>query len=64
MDYLRTGRPEDGVIVQDAGDLSRWFSFHLVRTGAGERQLLIVRDVSREHHAAGHAQGLRGERFA
>jgi two-component system phosphate regulon sensor histidine kinase PhoR len=50
MDYLRTGRPEDGVIVQDAGDLSRWFSFHLVRTGAGERQLLIVRDVSREHY--------------
>jgi two-component system phosphate regulon sensor histidine kinase PhoR len=49
VDYVRTGRPEGGVIVQDA-DSSRWFSFYLVRTGAGERQLLIVRDVSREHH--------------
>jgi two-component system, OmpR family, phosphate regulon sensor histidine kinase PhoR len=50
IDYLNTGRPDGGVIVQDAGDLSRWFSFHLVRSGAGERQLLIVRDVSREHY--------------
>jgi two-component system phosphate regulon sensor histidine kinase PhoR len=49
IEYLRTGRPESGVVVQDAGDLSRWFSFHLV-AGAGERQLLIVRDVSREQH--------------
>jgi two-component system phosphate regulon sensor histidine kinase PhoR len=48
VEYLRTGRPESGVVVQDAGDLSRWFSFHLV--AGGERQLLIVRDVSREQH--------------
>ena len=50
VDYLRTARPESGVIVQDAADPTRWFSFHLVRTGAGERLLLIVRDVSREQH--------------
>lgn len=50
VDYLRTAWPADGVVVQDAADLSCWFSFHLVRTGAGERQLLIVRDVSREQH--------------
>ncbi|MGH8176362.1 MAG: phosphate regulon sensor histidine kinase PhoR [Steroidobacter sp.] len=51
VDYLRTARPDSGgVVVQDAGDLTRWFSFHLVRTRAGERQLLIVRDVSREQH--------------
>ena len=49
IEYLRTGQPESGVVVQDAGDLSRWFSFHLV-AGVGERQLLIVRDVSREQH--------------
>ena len=38
------------MIVQDPVDASRWFSFHVVRTGAAERQLLIVRDVSREQH--------------
>ncbi|MDY0067717.1 MAG: phosphate regulon sensor histidine kinase PhoR [Steroidobacteraceae bacterium] len=48
VEYLRSGRPEGGVVVQDAGDSTRWLSFHLVR--AGERQLLIVRDVSGEHH--------------
>lgn len=45
--YLRHGQPAEGVIVHDAGN--RWFSFHIVRTGA-ERRLLIVRDVSREMH--------------
>ena len=50
IEYLQSGRPESGVVVQDTGDLSRWFSFHLVKTGAGERQLLIVRDVSREQY--------------
>jgi len=50
VDYLQTGRPENGVIVQDAGDPMRWFAFNLVKTGGGERQLLIVRDVSREQH--------------
>jgi two-component system phosphate regulon sensor histidine kinase PhoR len=48
VEYLRTGMPSDGVVVQDTGDLSRWFSFHVVRTGMAERQLLMVRDVSRE----------------
>jgi two-component system phosphate regulon sensor histidine kinase PhoR len=48
IEYLHTGRPEKGVTVQDASDPSRWFSFHLVKSAAGERQLLIVRDVSRE----------------
>jgi two-component system phosphate regulon sensor histidine kinase PhoR len=37
-----------GVIIQDVGDVNRWLSFHVIRTGAGERQLLIVRDVSKE----------------
>jgi two-component system, OmpR family, phosphate regulon sensor histidine kinase PhoR len=48
VEYLRTAVPADGVVVQDAGDLSRWFAFHVVRTGTAERQLLMVRDVSRE----------------
>src|ERR1044072_4916383 len=39
VDYLRSGEPADGVVVQDATDLSHWFSFHVVRTGVGERQL-------------------------
>lgn len=50
VEYLRTGEPEEGVVVQDTGDASRWFSFHVVRTGEQQRQLLIVRDVSREQH--------------
>ena len=48
IEYLREGVPADGVIVQDTGDINRWFSFHVVRTGTAERQLLMVRDVSRE----------------
>jgi two-component system phosphate regulon sensor histidine kinase PhoR len=51
VEYLRTGEPEEGVVVQDAVDTNRWYSFHVVRTGAAEeRQLLMVRDVSREQH--------------
>src|SRR5262245_42609202 len=50
VNYLRTRQPTDGVVVQDPGDSSRWFSFHVVRTGELQRQLLIVRDVSREQH--------------
>jgi two-component system phosphate regulon sensor histidine kinase PhoR len=50
VEYLRSGSPEDGVVVQDSIDATSWFSFHVVRTGAEERQLLIVRDVSREQH--------------
>src|SRR5688572_9615921 len=48
VEYLRSGEPDDGVVVQDTGNLSRWFSFHVVRTGVEQRQLLMVRDVSRE----------------
>lgn len=48
VEYLHGDGHGDGVVVQDAGDLNRWFSFHVVRTGTAERQLLIVRDVSRE----------------
>jgi two-component system phosphate regulon sensor histidine kinase PhoR len=48
VEYLRSGVAADGVVVQDAGDVTRWFSFHVVRTGTAERQLLMVRDVSRE----------------
>jgi two-component system, OmpR family, phosphate regulon sensor histidine kinase PhoR len=50
VEYLRTGEPAEGVIVQDAVDPACWYSFHLVRTGAEERHLLMVRDISREQH--------------
>jgi two-component system phosphate regulon sensor histidine kinase PhoR len=46
--YLRTGSPASGVVVYDPTQGGRWFSFHIVRTDASMRQLLIVRDVSRE----------------
>jgi two-component system phosphate regulon sensor histidine kinase PhoR len=47
IDYLRTGHPSEGAIVQDLeGD--RWLAFNIVRTGTAERQLLMVRDVSQE----------------
>lgn len=53
VDYLRTGQPAEGVVIQGAGgDRSRWFSFHLVRTDDKLRQLLIVRDVTHEHQLA------------
>jgi two-component system phosphate regulon sensor histidine kinase PhoR len=48
VEYLHSDEPGDGVVVQDATDINRWFSFHVVRTGTAERQLLMVRDVSRE----------------
>lgn len=48
IEYLRTSNPDEGVTVQEPGDNSRWLSFNLVRTGGSARQLLIVRDVSRE----------------
>ncbi len=48
VEYLRGDEPGDGVVVQDTSDISRWYSFHIVRTGMPERQLLMVRDVSRE----------------
>jgi two-component system, OmpR family, phosphate regulon sensor histidine kinase PhoR len=48
VEYLHSDEPGEGVVVQDATDINRWFSFHVVRTGTAERQLLMVRDVSRE----------------
>lgn len=53
VDYLRSGLPDEGVIIQGAGgDRSRWFSFHLVRTDDKLRQLLLVRDVTHEYQLA------------
>lgn len=48
VEYLKSGRPAEGVTVYEPGDGGRWLSFGVVRTGTSERQLLIVRDVSRE----------------
>jgi two-component system, OmpR family, phosphate regulon sensor histidine kinase PhoR len=50
VQYLHTNLPTEGVVVQDPGEGTRWLSFHVVRTGAAERQLLIVRDVSNQQH--------------
>ena len=50
VQYLSAGSPESGVVVHDPRDGGRWLAFNVVRTGAGERQLLILRDVSREQH--------------
>jgi two-component system phosphate regulon sensor histidine kinase PhoR len=47
VEYLRTGLPSDGAIVQDL-ESDRWLAFNLVRTGTAERQLLMIRDVSQE----------------
>jgi two-component system phosphate regulon sensor histidine kinase PhoR len=48
VEYLRSAVPEEGVVVYEPGDSNRWLSFSVVRTGGSERQLLILRDVSRE----------------
>lgn len=48
IEYLQTGLPEEGVRVFEPGDSNRWLAFNIVRSGESERQLLIVRDVSRE----------------
>lgn len=48
IEYLHSDEPGEGVVVQDTIDINKWFSFHIVRTGMAERQLLMVRDVSRE----------------
>lgn len=50
IDYLKTGRPDEGVVVYEPFDSGRWLSFTVVRTGGAQRQLLIVRDVSREQY--------------
>lgn len=47
VEYLRTGHPSDGAVVQDL-ETDRWLAFNVVRTGTAERQLLMVRDVSEE----------------
>ncbi|WP_129647050.1 phosphate regulon sensor histidine kinase PhoR [Peristeroidobacter agariperforans] len=47
VDYLKTGHPSEGPIVQDL-ETDRWLAFNIVRTGTAERQLLMVRDVSQE----------------
>lgn len=47
VEYLKHGRPAEGVVVYEPGDGGRWLSFVVVRTGGAQRQLLIVRDVSR-----------------
>jgi two-component system, OmpR family, phosphate regulon sensor histidine kinase PhoR len=49
VEYLQTGYPSDGAIVQDL-ESDRWLAFNVVRTGTAERQLLMVRDVSDEQH--------------
>lgn len=48
VEYLKSGRPAEGVTVYEPGDGGRWLSFTVVRTGTSQRQLLTVRDVSRE----------------
>jgi two-component system, OmpR family, phosphate regulon sensor histidine kinase PhoR len=49
VSYLRSATPAEGVVVHEPGDNGgRWLSFNLVRTRASQRQLLIVRDVSRQ----------------
>jgi len=48
VEYLKLGRPVEAVVVYEPGEGGRWLSFNVVRTGDAERQLLIVRDVSRE----------------
>lgn len=48
IEYLATGRPEEGVVVQEPGSSNRWLAYNVVRAGELGRQLLIVRDVSRE----------------
>jgi two-component system phosphate regulon sensor histidine kinase PhoR len=47
VEYLNNHTPGEGAMFQDL-ESDRWLQFHVVRTGAAERQLLIVRDVSRE----------------
>jgi two-component system phosphate regulon sensor histidine kinase PhoR len=46
--YLRSESPETGVVVYEPGESNRWLHFSVVRTGGSERQLLILRDVTRE----------------
>lgn len=48
VDYLKHGQPPEGVVVYEPVNGGHHLSFTMVRTRGSERQLLIVRDVSRE----------------
>ncbi|HKE96194.1 MAG TPA: phosphate regulon sensor histidine kinase PhoR [Povalibacter sp.] len=48
IEYLRHGHPAEGVVVYEPTDGARYLAFTVVRTRGSARQLLIVRDVSRE----------------
>jgi two-component system phosphate regulon sensor histidine kinase PhoR len=48
IEYLRHGHPVEGVVVYEPVNGGRHLAFTVVRTRGSERQLLIVRDVSRE----------------
>jgi two-component system, OmpR family, phosphate regulon sensor histidine kinase PhoR len=51
VNYIRTSAPSEGVVVyQPSEHGGRWLSFNLVNSGASQRQLLILRDVSRQVH--------------
>ena len=48
VEYLNTGLPEEGVRVWEPSESNRWLAFNIVRSADSQRQLLIVRDVTRE----------------
>jgi two-component system, OmpR family, phosphate regulon sensor histidine kinase PhoR len=48
VEYLRHGHPVEGVVVYEPTGGGHHLAFHVVRTHESARQLLIVRDVSRE----------------
>jgi two-component system phosphate regulon sensor histidine kinase PhoR len=50
IEYLKSGEPSEGVTVHDPAADGRWLAFHMVRASGADRQLLVVRDVSREMH--------------
>ena len=52
VSYIRSTAPsEGGVVVYEPSEHGgRWLALNLVRSGASQRQLLILRDVSRQVH--------------
>ena len=56
--------PADGVVVQDAGDSGRWFSFHVVRTGDGGASAADRARRQPRAAAAVDAQGFRRQCLA
>ena len=51
VNYLRSTAPGEGVVVHEPGDNGgRWLALNLVRSRASQRQLLILRDVTRQVH--------------